>query len=144
MTEKVRKSRILASQNPPKTLSKSSWNRCPQKRAIFHRFWLKKPFAAKVPTSILYCFLQYKTPVGRFSSRRFWYAFLIKKTYQKPIQNEARTLQKSMSKTCCFLTSIFEAFGLDFGASWARVGHSCALLGRSWATFGRFWDAPGA
>ena len=43
----------------------------------------------------------------------------IKKNYQKPFQNEVRTMKKSMSKTCCFLTSIFGGSGLDFGGSWA-------------------------
>ena len=43
----------------------------------------------------------------------------IEKTYQKPFQNEVRTMKKSMPKTCCFLTSIFWGSGLDLGASWA-------------------------
>ena len=49
---------------------------------------------------------------------RFWRAFLVRKTYQKPFQKGTGTPQKSMSKTCCFLTSIFWSFGLDLGASW--------------------------
>ena len=36
ISEKVRKSRISASQNPAKTLSKSFQNRGPKKHAIFH------------------------------------------------------------------------------------------------------------
>ena len=43
----------------------------------------------------------------------------IEKTYQKPFQNEVRTLPKSMPKTCCFSTSFFSGFGLDFDGSWA-------------------------
>jgi len=38
MTKKVRKSRILASQNPPQTLPKSFQNRCPKKHANFASF----------------------------------------------------------------------------------------------------------
>ena len=64
--------------------------------------------------------------LGRFSSNRFWGTFFVQKTSQKPSQNEARTLPKSMPKTCCFLTSIFSGLGLDFGASWASK--SAALL----------------
>ena len=40
-SKKMRKSRILASQNPPKTLPKCLQNRCPKKHAIFHRFLLE-------------------------------------------------------------------------------------------------------
>ena len=42
-----------------------------------------------------------------------------KKTYQKPFQNDVWTLKKSMPKTCCFSTSFFSGFGIDFGGSWA-------------------------
>ena len=45
--------------------------------------------------------------------------FWIRKTYQKPVQNNVWTLQKLMSKTCRFSILIFSGFGLDFGASWA-------------------------
>ena len=38
MTKKMRKSRILAFQNPPKTLPKSFQNRCPKKHRIFTAF----------------------------------------------------------------------------------------------------------
>ena len=118
-SKKVRKSRILSSQTPPKTLPKSLQNRRPQRHAIFHRFWLEKRDVAEVPTSISYWFFQYGLLVGHFSSHRFLHAFSVRKTYQKPFQNEVRTLSKSMLQTCCFSTSIFERLGLDFGASWA-------------------------
>ena len=42
----------------------------------------------------------------------------IEKTYQKPFQNEVRTLKQLMPKTCRFLTSILGDFGLNFGGSW--------------------------
>ena len=49
------------------------------------------------------------------------------KTYQKPFQNEVRTLQKSLPKICYFSTLIFLGLGLDFGSSgtssWSQVGH---------------------
>ena len=113
----MRKSRILASQNPPKTPPKSFQNRCPKKHAIFHRFLFEKCSVAKMPTSIPYWFLQYKMALGRFSSSCFLRGFGVQKTIQKPLKNHARATQKSISKTCCFLTSIFSRFGFDFGAS---------------------------
>ena len=106
-SKKVRKSRILASQNLPKTLPKSIQNRCPKKHAIFHRFLLETCFVATVPTSIFYWFLQWFLLVGHFSLNRFLHEFSVQKTYQKPFQNEARTPPKSMLKMCCFSTSIF-------------------------------------
>ena len=118
-SKKLRKSRILASQNPPKTPPKTTQNRCPKKNAIFHRFLFEKCFVAKMPTSISYWFLQYKMALGRFSSNCFLNGFGVPKTIQKPLKNHAWATQKSISKTCCFLTSIFSRFGLDFGASWA-------------------------
>ena len=94
-------------------------NRCSNKQAIFHRFLLQRASVAKAPTSILYWFLQYKMALGRFSSCCFLHGFGIQKTIQKPIKNHARATQKSISKTCCFLISIFSHFGFDFGGSWA-------------------------
>ena len=106
---------ILASQNLPKTLPKSFQNRGPKKHAIFHRFLFEKCFVAKAPTSISYWFFQYFLLVGHFSSNRFSHAFWVQKTYQKPSKIEVPTLQKSMSKTCCFPTSIFSRFWFHFG-----------------------------
>ena len=119
MTKKVRKSRFSGSQNPPKILPNRLQNRCSNKHAIFHRFLLQKASVAKAPTSISYWFLQYKMALGRFSSSCFLHGFGIQKTYQKPLKNDVRTLTKSIPKTCCFSTSIFSGFGLDFGGSWA-------------------------
>ena len=119
MTKKVQKSRFSASQNPPKILAKRLRNRCSNKHAIFHRFLLQRASVAKAPTSILYWFLQYKMALGRFSSCCFLHGFGIQKTIQKPLENHARATQKSISKTCCFLISIFSHFGFDFGGSWA-------------------------
>ena len=92
ITKKMRKSRFLASQNLPKILPKRLRNRCPKKHAIFHRFFLEKAFVARAPTSISYWFFQYFLLVGHFSSNRFWHAFWLRKTYQKPFQNDVRTL----------------------------------------------------
>ena len=103
------------SQNPFKIELKSM----SQKTCDSYRFLLEKRFVTKVPTSISYWFLQYFLLVGHFFLNRFWHAFLVPKTSQKPLQNEARTLEKSMPKTCRFLTSIFLGVGLDFGGSWA-------------------------
>ena len=125
-SKKCEKSMILAFQNLSTILPKRLQNRCPKKHAIFHRFLFEKCSVAKMPTSIPYWFLQYKMALGRFSSSCFLRGFGIQKTIQKPLKNHARATQKSISKTCCFLTSIFSRFGLDFGASWASK--SAALL----------------
>ena len=121
MTKKVRKSRFLASQNRPKTLPKCLENRCPKKHAIFHRFLhdfcalLQEPTSKKrAPTQ---CFVDF----SHNSAYRFEHAFSVRKTYQKPSQNDVRILQKSMLKTCCFLTLIFLGFSLDLGRSWAST-----------------------
>ena len=119
LSKKLRKSMVLASQTPPKTMPKRLRKRCLNKHAIFQRFWLEKAFVARAPTSISYWFFQYEMAFGRFSSNRFSHGFGVQKTIQKPLKNHARATQKSISKTCCFLTSIFSRFGLDFGASWA-------------------------
>ena len=118
-SKNLRKSKILVSQNSPKILPKRFRKRYPNKHAIFQRFWLEKTSVARAPTSISYWFFQYFLLVGHFSSNRFWHGFWIQKTYQKPIQNDARTLKKSMLKTYWFFTSIFSRLGLDLGASWA-------------------------
>mgnify|MGYP001206107243 CR=1 FL=1 len=129
MTKKVRKSRFSATQNPPKILPKRLRNRCSNKHAIFHRFLLQRASVAKAPTSILYWFLQYKMALGRFSSSCFLHGFGVQKTYQKPLKNDVRTLTKSIPKTCCFSTSIFWGFGLDFGGfgrpNGCQVGPLC-------------------
>ena len=106
-------------QNLPKIHPKCLQNRCPKKHAIFHRFLFEKCSVAKMPTSIPYWFLQYKMALGRFSSSCFLRGFGVQKTIQKPLKNHARATQKSISKTCCFLTSIFSGLGLEFGGSWA-------------------------
>ena len=125
MTEKMRKSRFSATQNPPKILPKRLRNRCSNKHAIFHRFLLQRASVAKAPTSILYWFLQYKMALGRFSSCCFLHGFGIQKTIQKPIKNHARATQKSIQKTCCFLISMFSHFGFDFGSPGAAFWNVC-------------------
>ena len=110
---------VLASQTPPKTRPKSFQNRRSKKHGIFHRFLFDFCCLLQEPTSISYWFLQYKMALGRFSSCCFLHGFGIQKTIQKPIKNHARATQKSISKTCCFLISIFSHFGFDFGGSWA-------------------------
>ena len=132
----MRKSRILASQNLSKIFPKRPRKRCPNKHAIFHRFFLKKCFVARVPTSISYWFFQYKMALGRFSSNSFSHPYSVQNTYQKTSQNEVRAMKKSMLNMCCFLTSIFSGFGLDFGGSWPdfpRFGTSQTMPeGFSW------------
>ena len=115
----------MASQNPPETHPKSFQNRCLRKHTIFHRFLrdfcclLQEPTSKKrAPTQ---CFVNF----SHNSVYRFEHTFSVQKTYQKPFQNEVRTLPKSMTKTCCFLTSIvsgleliLEGLGLP---SWSQV-----------------------
>ena len=76
-SKKARKSRILASQTPPKTLPKWLQNRCSKKHAIFHGFGLKIFSVAKMPTSISYWFFQYFLLVGHFSLHRFFHVFSV-------------------------------------------------------------------
>ena len=126
-----------ASPNPPKILSKCLQNCVPKKHAILHRFLvdfcclLYEPnLKIRAPTQ---CFVSFPHNSGF----RFLHAFSVRKTYQKPFQNEVRTLLKSMLKMCCFLTSIFSGSSLDFGASWA------SKLEPSWAQ-NRFVSLLGA
>ena len=65
------------------------------------------------------------------------------KTYEKPFQNDVRTLPKSMLKTSGLSTSIFAGLSFDLGWSWALPSVSWAPLGRSWAALGRSWAALG-
>ena len=65
------------------------------------------------------------------------------KTYEKPFQNDVRTLLKSMLKTFGLSTSIFSGLSFDLGWSWALPSVSWAPLGRSWAALGRSWPALG-
>ena len=107
---------------PPKTLPKSCQNRRPKKHAIFHRFLLDVFLFFNLRFLENRGFPIGKSLISRFSIKSCFHKFnifLVQKTYQKPLQNDVRTLQKSMSQTCCFSTSIFSGFGLDFGASWA-------------------------
>ena len=98
-SKKKLKSRILVSQSPPKILPKCLQNGTSKKHVVFRDFVLEKCFVAKVPTSISYWFFRYFLRVGHFSSHRSFHVFSVQKTYQKPFQNEVRTLQKSMPKT---------------------------------------------
>ena len=128
-SKKVRKSRILASQTLPKTLPKSYQNRGSKKHAIFHRFLLDVFLFFNLRFLENRGFPIGKSLILRFSLKSCFYkfnAFLVQKTYQKPFQNEVRTLPKSMPKMGCFLTSIFSGFGLDFGGPWDAK--SAALL----------------
>ena len=118
----MRKSRILASENPSQTLPKSFQNRCSEKQTNFHRFlldffvFLNLRFLKNVHFTLV------KSLFSRFSLKSCFYishVFSIQKTYQKPFQDDVRTYQKTTSKTCCFFTSIFSGLGLDFGGSWS-------------------------
>ena len=112
-SKKMRKSRILASQTPPKTLPKSYQNRGSKKHAIFHRFLLDVFLFFNLRFLENRGFPIGKSLILRFSLKSCFYkfnAFWVQKTYQKPFQNEVRTLPKSMPKTCYFSASIFFGF----------------------------------
>ena len=117
---------------PSQNLTKYLRNRCSKKHGIFQGFLLEKCFVAKVSTSTKHWFFPIRMALGRFSLRRFLHGFSGPKTIPKPLKNHARTLPKSMLKTCCFLTSFFSGFGLDFGASWA------SKLEPSWQKIAKF------
>ena len=112
MTKKVRKSRFSASQNPPQILPKRLRNRCSNKHAIFHRFSLQKFSVAKVPTSILYWFLQYKMALGRFSSSCFLHGF--------GVQNLRKTLEKRCPNPYKIDPKNVLFFNIDFFGFWPR------------------------
>ena len=64
--------------------------------------------------------------VSRKTNCRKFRTFVLQKTYQKPLQNDARTTKKSRCKTHCFqhrffrvLASILEAFGPP---TWSQIG----------------------
>ena len=122
MTKKVRKSKFLASPNPPKTLLKSVPKSMSQKTCKFWKFF-NICFQISTRRNLENIDFPYGKPLFlRFSPNSCFcnfHAFSVQKTYQKPFQNQVRTMKKSISKTCCFLTSFFSGFGLDFGGSWA-------------------------
>ena len=118
-TKNVRKLKFLASQNHPKILPKCLRKRCPNKHTISHRFLLDFGCLSQRPT-LQFCWQGHSfVSFSHYSLFRLLHAFWVQKTYRKPLQNDVRTLPKSMPKTCCFLTSIFLGFGVDFGWSWA-------------------------
>ena len=125
-SKKLRKSLILAPQNPSKIHPKCLQNRCLKKHAIFQRFLLIFGCLLQEPNLKFHAPTQCFVSFSQKSSVRFWHTFSVQKTFQKPFQNEVRTLPKSMPKRCCLSTSIFSGFGLDLGGSWASK--SAALL----------------
>ena len=106
-SKKLRKSWILASQNFPKIHPKCLPNRCFKKHAIFHWFLLIFGCLLQDPNLKFHAPTQCFVSFSQKSNVRFWHTFSIQKTFQKPFQNEVRTLPKSMLKTCWFLTLIF-------------------------------------
>ena len=119
----------MASQNRPQTLQKSIPNRCSRASLISYAIVAQTFDIFKRRNLENINFPLGKSMFFRFSRKAClcgFGAFFLPKIIPKPFQNEVRTLQKSMPKTCCFLTSIFSGFGLDFGGSWASK--SAALL----------------
>ena len=111
---------------PPKTLPKSIQNAfkidVPKNMDCFEVFCYSFCIFVILETLKISIFPRENPLFLRFSLKTCscnFHVFSIQKTYQKPFQNEVRTMKKSMSKTCCFLTSIFGGSGFDFGESWA-------------------------
>ena len=75
-------------------------NRSSKKHAIFHRFLLECYCLLQGPTSKKRAPTQCFVDFSHNSAHRFGHAFLLQKTYQKPSQNEVRTLQKIDVKKC--------------------------------------------
>ena len=121
-SKKVWKSRFLTSQNPPQTLPKPIRNRCSRTNLIFYAIVAQTFDIFKRRNLENINFPWGKSIFFRFSRKACFcnfHAFFLPKLIPKPFQNEVRTLQKSMPKTCWFSTSIFWGFGLDLGGSWA-------------------------
>ena len=89
--KKSRKSWILASQNASKTVPKSIENRWSQKHTIFHRFLLIFCCLLQEPNLKFHAPTQCFVGISQKSNVRFWHAFRVRKTYQKPFQNQVRT-----------------------------------------------------
>ena len=93
-SKKVWKSRILTSQNPLKIYPKSLQNRYPKKHTIFKRIF-DNIFQNSKPRNLENInFASTGARFLRFSLKScfcYFQAFWIKKTYQKPFQNEVRT-----------------------------------------------------
>ena len=112
----------MASQNRPKTLQKSIPNRCSRASLISYAIVAQTFDIFKRRNLENINFPSGKSMFFRFSRKACFCGFrpfFLPKIIQKPFQNEVRTLQKSMPKTCRFSTSIFQGFGLDFRGSWA-------------------------
>ena len=116
--EKTRKIVDVLSQNRSQTPSKSNQNRRPQKHRNFHWFLIDFCPSLQKP-NLDFCAHGHSFVRFLHNSRVcFWHAFWKAKPCQKPFQNEAWTLQKSMPETCRFSISIFRKFGLDLGGPW--------------------------
>ena len=109
-SKKVRKSRIWVSQNLAKTLPKTLPNRHSKKHSIFESIFDNIFHKSKPRNLENINFASTGARFLRISQKLSFYnfhAFWVQNPYQKPFQNQARTLEKSMLKTCCFSTSIF-------------------------------------
>ena len=106
--KKVRKSRILASPNPPQTFPKCFQNRGPKKHAIFRRFVLDFFFFTLISWKLAFR-LDGSTIFKVFAPTMFSQFSCIfgSKTIQKPFQNQVWSLEKWIPKTVCFFISIF-------------------------------------
>ena len=128
--KKMQKTWILASQNIPKTRSKSSQNRSPEKHAIFYRFLSNFCYLLQALTSKFrrpsQCFVAFHT-FRFFDFRLQFYS-------KKPTKNPSKTTSEPFKNRCqkciyCFLTLIFSGFGLDFGWSWGlQLGAKLTIL----------------
>ena len=96
ITKQMRKSRILASQNPPKTFPKCLQNRNPKKHAIFHRFLFNFVFC---------CNRQHQKFIGPANAlsafHTIWlFAFGIRFGSKKPTKNLSKTTSEPFQNQC--------------------------------------------
>ena len=132
-SKKARKSRILASQNPPKTLPKWLRKRCSKKHAIFYRFLLE------------FCFFRYPRflenhgfPIGKSLFLRFSLKSCLsllacifgsknlpktlKKRRPKPLKIDAGNCLFSNIDFWGFGSPFWKVLGLQIGAKLGSLG----------------------
>ena len=96
-----------------------SWSHLGSHRRLCARFWMVLGASwlgfGELWGSFRYHFRRRCANCCRDPSMAFTLAF----RYLLAARRYVRSTWNSMPKTCCFLTSIFSGFGLDFGGSWA-------------------------
>ena len=126
ITKKMRKSSILASQNPPKIHPKCLQNRRPKKHASFHRFllefgcMLQKPTSKNVrPRSVLLAFHKFQFIAFGMHFRFKKPTKTLSKTRTEPFKNRCRKCVVFQHRFFQVSASIVEPLGPP---TWNQVG----------------------